>query len=371
METHLNLARRGPRAAGQGRIPGRWRRRRPPPRTRRSSPPPTCSSERADDVLAANAADLEAAAAGGMEPGPARPPAPHRRPDRRHGRRPAPGRRPARSGRRGPRRVAPAQRSRDPAGPGAARRGGDHLREPPQRDQRRRRSLPQVRQRRPARGARRRRCAPTWPSPPLLRDGIGQGRPARGLRAPRRRRLPRDRRRAHAADRLRRLPDPPGRPVADPSRSATTPRCPSSSTATATATSTSTPPPTSTGRSTSSSTPRPSGPSVCNAAESLLVHEAVADALPAPGRRRARPPPASSWSATTAPAGSSPAMGEATDDDFGREFLALKMSVARRPRPRRRHRPREPVRHRPHRGDRHRATSPPPAASSARSTPAP
>jgi glutamate-5-semialdehyde dehydrogenase len=68
-------------------------------------------------------------------------------------------------------------------------------------------------------------------------------------------------------------------------------------------------------------------PSVCNAAESLVVHEAVADEfLPrvcdalveqgvelvgdAGARRRV------------------PAMGEATDDDFGREFLALKLSVA-------------------------------------------
>jgi glutamate-5-semialdehyde dehydrogenase len=69
-------------------------------------------------------------------------------------------------------------------------------------------------------------------------------------------------------------------------------------------------------------------PSVCNAAESLLVHESVADAfLPVVcealagqhgvelvgdvGARRR-------W----------PAMGAATDDDFAREFLALKMSVA-------------------------------------------
>jgi glutamate-5-semialdehyde dehydrogenase len=67
--------------------------------------------------------------------------------------------------------------------------------------------------------------------------------------------------------------------------------------------------------------------SVCNAAESLVVHEAVADAflprvsdaLLAQGvelvgndgaRRRV------------------PAMGEATDDDFGREYLDLKLSVA-------------------------------------------
>jgi glutamate-5-semialdehyde dehydrogenase len=67
--------------------------------------------------------------------------------------------------------------------------------------------------------------------------------------------------------------------------------------------------------------------SVCNAAESLVVHEAVADAfLPRAcavlaehgvelvGDERAR----ARWSP----------MGAATDDDFGREFLALKLSVA-------------------------------------------
>jgi glutamate-5-semialdehyde dehydrogenase len=67
--------------------------------------------------------------------------------------------------------------------------------------------------------------------------------------------------------------------------------------------------------------------SVCNAAESLVVHEAVAGAflprvcgalaerqveLVGDERARAR------W----------PAMGAATDDDFGREYLALKLSVA-------------------------------------------
>ena len=69
-----------------------------------------------------------------------------------------------------------------------------------------------------------------------------------------------------------------------------------------------------------------SRPSVCNAAESLLVHEAVADEfvprvagaladldveLVGDDGARAR------W----------PAMGEATDDDFATEFLALKLSV--------------------------------------------
>jgi glutamate-5-semialdehyde dehydrogenase len=68
-------------------------------------------------------------------------------------------------------------------------------------------------------------------------------------------------------------------------------------------------------------------PSVCNAAESLVIHDAVADAfLPRVcatlaehgvellGDERAR----ALW----------PAMGAATDDDFAREFLALRMTVA-------------------------------------------
>ena len=66
-------------------------------------------------------------------------------------------------------------------------------------------------------------------------------------------------------------------------------------------------------------------PSVCNAAESLLVHSAVADRfLPVAaaalegvelvGDARAR--------------ALVPGMGEATDDDFGREFLDMKLSVA-------------------------------------------
>ena len=68
-------------------------------------------------------------------------------------------------------------------------------------------------------------------------------------------------------------------------------------------------------------------PSVCNAAESLLVHEAVADvflprvsdALVEQGVELVGDPGARARV---------PAMGEATDDDFGREFLALKLSVA-------------------------------------------
>ena len=70
-----------------------------------------------------------------------------------------------------------------------------------------------------------------------------------------------------------------------------------------------------------------SRPSVCNAAESLLVHTAVADdflprvcsELDAQGVELVGDDGASArW----------PAMGAATDDDFAREFLALKMSVA-------------------------------------------
>ena len=68
-------------------------------------------------------------------------------------------------------------------------------------------------------------------------------------------------------------------------------------------------------------------PSVCNAAESLVVHDAVADTfvprvcsalaehgVELLGDERAR----SLW----------PAMGVATEDDFAREFLALRMTVA-------------------------------------------
>jgi glutamate-5-semialdehyde dehydrogenase len=68
-------------------------------------------------------------------------------------------------------------------------------------------------------------------------------------------------------------------------------------------------------------------PSVCNAAESLVVHEAVADEfLP-----RAAGALVDQGVELVGDAGARarvPAMGEATDDDFGREFLALKMSVA-------------------------------------------
>jgi glutamate-5-semialdehyde dehydrogenase len=68
-------------------------------------------------------------------------------------------------------------------------------------------------------------------------------------------------------------------------------------------------------------------PSVCNAAESLVVHRAVADDfLP----RIAQSLIADGVELVGDEAARTlvPAMGEATDEDFGREFLALKMSVA-------------------------------------------
>ena len=80
------------------------------------------------------------------------------------------------------------------------------------------------------------------------------------------------------------------------------------------------------GRAPSSSTPRPSGPSVCNAAETLLVHRGGAPTRSCPtlaagarrrraGRRRARP------------GRSLPGGGAATDDDWATEFLDLKLAV--------------------------------------------
>jgi glutamate-5-semialdehyde dehydrogenase len=68
-------------------------------------------------------------------------------------------------------------------------------------------------------------------------------------------------------------------------------------------------------------------PSVCNAAESLVVHDAVADAfLPRAGAAlRDRGVELLGDSRARALV---PGMGTASDDDFGREFLALKMSVA-------------------------------------------
>jgi glutamate-5-semialdehyde dehydrogenase len=68
-----------------------------------------------------------------------------------------------------------------------------------------------------------------------------------------------------------------------------------------------------------------SRPSVCNAAESLLVHESVAPAfLP----RVADALEGVELVGDEASRGLVPRIGPATEDDFGREFLDLKMSVA-------------------------------------------
>jgi glutamate-5-semialdehyde dehydrogenase len=67
--------------------------------------------------------------------------------------------------------------------------------------------------------------------------------------------------------------------------------------------------------------------SVCNAAESLVVHDAVADAFVP----RVADVLVEQGVELVGDAGArerSPHIGEASDDDFGREFLDLKMSVA-------------------------------------------
>jgi glutamate-5-semialdehyde dehydrogenase len=68
-------------------------------------------------------------------------------------------------------------------------------------------------------------------------------------------------------------------------------------------------------------------PSVCNAAESLVVHEAVADAF-VPRAAEVLTGLGVELVGDDAARSRFPAMGVATDDDFGREFLSMKMSVA-------------------------------------------
>ena len=67
-------------------------------------------------------------------------------------------------------------------------------------------------------------------------------------------------------------------------------------------------------------------PSVCNAAETLLVHEAIADAF-LPVVSAALIDAGVELVGDAAARARVPAIGPATDDDFAREFLALKMSV--------------------------------------------
>jgi glutamate-5-semialdehyde dehydrogenase len=68
-------------------------------------------------------------------------------------------------------------------------------------------------------------------------------------------------------------------------------------------------------------------PSVCNAAESLVVHEDVADAF-LPRVSEVLVEQGVELVGDDGARARVPAMGVATDDDFGREFLALKLSVA-------------------------------------------
>ena len=69
-------------------------------------------------------------------------------------------------------------------------------------------------------------------------------------------------------------------------------------------------------------------PGVCNAAETLLVDEAVAEAF-LPACSPISPPPASSWSATSgcAPPRATTAVGEATEADWDTEYHGMKMAV--------------------------------------------
>jgi glutamate-5-semialdehyde dehydrogenase len=68
-------------------------------------------------------------------------------------------------------------------------------------------------------------------------------------------------------------------------------------------------------------------PSVCNAAESLVVHEAVADAF-LPRVCDALLERGVELVGDTGARQRAATIGVATDDDFGREFLALKLSIA-------------------------------------------
>jgi glutamate-5-semialdehyde dehydrogenase len=68
-------------------------------------------------------------------------------------------------------------------------------------------------------------------------------------------------------------------------------------------------------------------PSVCNAAESLVVHEAVADAF-VPRIADVLTERGVTLVGDDGARRRAPAIGPATDDDFGREFADLEMSVA-------------------------------------------
>ena len=108
----------------------------------------------------------------------------------------------------------------------------------------------------------------------------------------------------------------------------------------------------------SPTTRRCSGPGVCNAAETLLVHADVAAAV-LPGLvRRSCARPASSCASTRArarlPGRDGDGLVDATDEDWDTEYLGMKMAMRGGRQPRGGDRPRQPPRHRPLRGDRDR-----------------
>ena len=238
-------------------------------------------------------------------------------------------------------------------GPGAARRRRDHLREPAQRHQRRRRPLPEVGQRRAAARLGDARCARTSPSPTVLRDGA---RPRPG--SPRTRCVLVDDVRHEAAIEVMQLTDyvdcliPRGGPALIQSirDNATVPviidgdgNCHVYVDASADL----------------DTRARHRGQRQDAAPERVQRGRVARRARG--GRRRVparvsptrSPSTASSSSATPAPRRRCRRMGEATDDDFGARVPRPEAERRGRAVARRRDRARQPLRHRAHRGDPH------------------
>ncbi len=289
---------------------------------------PTPSARHQEDILAANAHDVDAARATGLSGAMID----RLRLDETRLAAMADGIRAvaalARSRRRNAPRVDPPQRHRDQQGPRAHRRRGHHLRIPPQRHQRRRRPLHENGQRRHP--ARRQRVPPFQPRHrrcPARRRGPGRVCPPTASCS-----IPRTDREAvrHLAemDQVRRLLVPRGgqslieavvQPRADARHQALPRRLhplrgprrrPGH------------------GGQTSPSTPRRQRPGVCNAVETLLVHRDIAADLPAARRRRPLGSAASNCAAITR---SAQILGErvvpATEADWTTEFLDLRLAV--------------------------------------------
>ena len=253
---------------------------------------------------------------------------------------PAHGGRAARPGRRGGRRLGSAQRPPGPAGPGPARRGRHHLREPPQRDQRRRRPVPQVGQRRDVAGLVLGHRLQHGRSPP--RSATGWPKPgSRPTPWPGRGHHPGGAPCLHAAGRLHRLPHPPGWPVAGGHRSehATVPyvidgagNCHVYVDAAADLYH---------GRVDRRQRQDPAS-GVCNSRRDAAGPPGGGRGVPAPGG--GRPDRRRRLLGDDRDPGVLPGAEEATDEDFATEFLDLTLSRGRGRRPRRRHRPHHPVR---------------------------